>query len=391
MRSTFKILFYIDKSRVKADGTTAIKCIISVDGKRNVVSTGLFCKPEEWNPRTESRELKAFRETIEGNYNTTLKKSGVVSVELIKNSLGGVNSSPDYILVAGETERERLRLRSAEINSTSSYRESKRTQSVLREFIESRGSKDMLFKDIKHEFGESYKLFLQSDKGYSPSHVNCCMSWINRLLYTAINQDIIRVNPLEDVKYVKVIKTERTRLTMEELQSIMNLPMYTNRGEFTRRLFILTAFTGLAYVDIQALHPSDIKKTAEGEHYICISRTKTDVEAFIPLHPIALQIIKMYNLRDEKEPIFPPMNRDQTWRELKAIGLAAGIKSRFSYYTARHSFATLMLDAGVPIESVSKMMGHADISSTQIYGKITDEKISNDMDILMERRKQLNS
>ena len=390
MRSTFRVLFYIDKNRVKADGTTAIKCRISVDGKKNVVSTGLFCKPEEWNPKSESRELKAFRENIEDNYNATLKKSGVVSVELIKNSLGGVNSSPDYILVAGETERERLLLRSAEINSTSSYRESKRTQLVLREFIESRGSKDMLFKDIKHEFGESYKLFLQSDKGYSPNHVNYCLTWLNRLIYTAINQDIIKVNPLEEVKYIKVIKPERTRLTMEELQLIMNLPMYTNQGEFTRRMFILTAFTGLAYVDLQALHPCDIKKTADGEHYICVSRIKTDVEAFIPLHPIALQIIRLYNLGDETQPLFPQMNRNQTWRELKAIGLAAGIKSAFSYYSARHSFATLMLDAGVPIESVSKMMGHADISSTQVYAKITDEKISNDMDMLIERRKELN-
>ena len=390
MRSTFRILFYIDKSRVKADGTTAIRCRISVDGKKNVVSTGLFCKPEEWNPKKESNELKAFRETIEENYNTTLKQSGVVSVELVKNSLSGVNSSPNYILVAGERERERLRLRSAEINSTSSYRESKQTQFMLGEFIESRGAKDMLFREIKHEFGESYKLYL-GNKGYSPNHVNRCMTWLNRLIYTAINQDVIKVNPIENVKYVKVIKPERTRLTMEELQRILELPMHTHIGEFTRRMFIATAFTGLAYVDLQALHPSDVKRTAKGEYYICISRTKTDVETFVPLHPIVLQIIKLYNLKDEKEPIFPQMNRNQTWREVKAIGFAAGIKRAFSYYSARHSFATLMLDAGVPIESVSRMMGHADISSTQIYAKITDEKISNDMDMLMERRKGLKS
>ncbi|MFR9597404.1 MAG: site-specific integrase, partial [Rikenellaceae bacterium] len=280
--------------------------------------------------------------------------------------------------------------RSAEINSTSSYRDSKQTQMVLREFIELRGSNDLLFKDIAHEFGESFKLYLQKEKGYKPNHVNRCMTWLNRLIYTAINQEIIKVHPLEDVKYVKVVKPERTHITMEELQRIMELPMPSERGEFSRRMFILTAFTGLAYVDLQALRPSDIKRTSKGERYICISRTKTDVEAFIPLHPIALQIFNLYNLSDESQMILPQMDRNSTWREVKAMGLAAGVKSDFSYYSARHSFATLTLDAGVPIESVSKMMGHAGISSTQVYAKITDEKISNDMDMLMERRKQLN-
>ena len=389
MRSTFKILFYIDRNRVKADGTTAIKCRISIDGKKSVVSTGLFTKPEEWNPKVESRELQLFREEIEGNYNTALQKSGVVNVELVKINLGDNTQLLEYVLVGGEMERERLLLRSAEINSTSSYRDSKHTQLVLREFIELRGVKDIHFKDINYEFGESYKLFLLKNKEYKPAHVNRCLTWLNRLIYTAINRDVIKVNPIEDMKYVKVMKPERTRITMEELERIMALPMYTPKGEFTRRMFILTAFTGLAYADLQALKPSDIRKTSEGRKYICVSRIKTDVEAYIPLHPIALKIFKLYNLNDESQPIFPQMNRNETWRELKAIGLAAEIKSGFSYYSARHSFATFLLDAGVPIESVSKMMGHADISSTQVYAKITDEKISSDMDMLIERRKTI--
>lgn len=107
-RSTFKILFYIDKNRVKADGTTLIKCRITIDGNKKVVSTGLFANPNKWNPKVESRDLKRFRETIESQYNTTLKKSGFVSAEIIKSTLGGVNSSLEYLLVAGESERESL-------------------------------------------------------------------------------------------------------------------------------------------------------------------------------------------------------------------------------------------------------------------------------------------
>ncbi len=386
-RSTFKILFYIDKNRVKADGTTSIKCRITIDGNKKVVSTGLFANPNEWNPKVESRDLKRFRETIESQYNTTLKKSGVVSAEIIKSTLGGVNSSPEYLLVAGESERERLRLRSAVINSVSAYQDAKYTQLMLREFVEYRGLDDITFKEITHEFGESFKLFLQKNRGRTPSYTNRSLTWLNRLIHIAINKDILLTNPIADVAYVKQKQYEKRHLKMEELQKILETPMPTWRGEFTRRMFIMTAFTGLAYVDLQALYPKDIRTTSRGEYYICVSRKKTDVEAYLPLHPIALQMIRLYNTTDESQPIFPRMRRSETSKLIKLLRFSTGVKDPFSYYAARHSFATLMLDAGVPIESVSKMMGHADISSTQIYGKITDEKISDDMDALMERRR----
>lgn len=389
MRSTFKILFYIDKNAVKTDGTTAIKCRLSVDGKKSVMSTGLFCRPEDWNPKNECKGLLQLRENIEQKYTAILKSSGIVTAELLKNSLTCVNSTPDNILVAGERERERLRLRSIEIKSESTYRDSKQTQLALLEFIELRGSKELYFKDITHEFGESFKLHLSSTKGYKPRHVNRCMSWLNRLIYTAINQNILKVNPIDDVKYLKDPRPERRHLTRDEIQRIMDCPMDTVKGEFTRRMFIFTAFTSLAYVDIQNLYPRHICQTSEGEEYIRINRKKTDIESFIPLHPIAKQIIDQYNMSDDTQPIFPQMHRNHTWREIVEIGFAAKIKGRFTYYDSRHSFATMMLDEGISIESVSRMMGHVDISSTQVYAKITDEKISADMDRLMVRRQQI--
>lgn len=139
------------------------------------------------------------------------------------------------------------------------------------------------------------------------------------------------------------------------------------------------------------LYPQNIGKTAEGRLYIRSSRTKTKVEAFIPLHPIAEQILMLYNTTDNTAPIFPLPSRDQIWFEVHEIGFALGIKENLSYHMSRHSFGTLMLSAGIPIESISKMMGHTNISSTQIYSKVTDDKISEDMDKLMERRKAISN
>lgn len=397
MRSTFRILFYINRNKVKADGTTAILCRISIDGKQTVISTGIYCIPDDWNARKgeiknerSDNRLKAYRLRIEQTYENILKEQGVVSAELLKNTIAGVNSVPAMLLQAGEAERERLRLRSLEIKSTSTFRGSKTTQANLRDFILSRGKKDIAFTEITGEFGESFKLFLKRDLGYKSGHINHCLCWLNRLVYIAVDQEILRANPLEDVAYEKKEPPKLKYITRSELKRIMETPMHSRMLELVRRMFIFSSFSGLAYVDMQRLYPRHIGKTAAGRLYIRKKRVKTNVEAFIPLHPVAEQILSLYNTADDSRPVFPlPKNRDVIWNDINQIGVVAGLKENLSYHKSRHSFGTLLLSAGISIESIAKMMGHANISTTQGYAKITDDKISEDMDKLMERRKTM--
>ena len=172
MRSTFKLLFYINRNKVKSDGTTAVLCRISIDGKKSAVTTGIYCKPGDWDSKKceiktarENNRLAAFRSRLEEAYGNLLRNQGVVTAELLKTTVSGANSVPEYLLQAGEVERERLRVRSKEINSTSTYRQSKTTQLNLRQFIESRGMKDIAFSDITEEFAESFKVFLKKELG----------------------------------------------------------------------------------------------------------------------------------------------------------------------------------------------------------------------------------
>lgn len=397
MRSTFRILFYINRNKVKADGTTAILCRISIDGKQTVISTGIYCSPDDWNARKgeiknerSDNRLKAYRLRIEQTYENILKEQGVVSAELLKNTIAGVNSVPAMLLQAGEAERERLRLRSLEIKSISTFRGSKTTQANLRDFILSRGKKDIAFTEITGEFGESFKLFLKRDLGYKSGHINHCLCWLNRLVYIAVDQEILRANPLEEVAYEKKEPPKLKYITRSELKRIMETPMHSRMLELVRRMFIFSSFSGLAYVDMQRLYPRHIGKTAAGRLYIRKKRVKTNVEAFIPLHPVAEQILSLYNTADDSRPVFPlPKNRDVIWNDISQIGVVAGLKENISYHKSRNSFGTLLLSAGISIESIAKMMGHANISTTQGYAKITDDKISEDMDKLMERRKTM--
>lgn len=393
MRSTFKTLFYINRNKIKADGTTAVLCRITIDGKQTVLSTGISCSPDNWNSRTSevkdersNNQLKAFRNRVEQTYENILKCQGVISAEILKNTIAELNSVPTTLLEAGEAERDRLRLRSIEINSTSTYRQSTISQSNLRGYLLTLKMKDIAFTDITEAFGEGYKLYLKS-KDYSAGHVNHCFTWLNRLIYIAVDRELLRFNPIADVPYEKKVPPKLAHISRNELKTIMENPMPDKWQELTRRAFVFSAFTALAYADIKGLYPRHIGKTADGQRFIRINRKKTDVEAFIPLHPVAEQILSLYNTTDDTKPVFPLPNRDQLWYCINEIGFLAGVKGNLSYHQSRHTFGTLLLTAGIPIESISKMMGHTNISTTQTYAKVTDDKISEDMDKLMARRK----
>lgn len=404
MRSTFSILFYINRSKVKADGTTAVLCRITIDGKQTVLSTGIYCNPEDWNAKKgqlkisdsqirnerANNKLKAFRNRIEQTYENILKNTGVVSAELLKNTIIGVNAVPTMLLQAGKVELERLRLRSLETASTSTYRQSKLTQRNLKAFINFREAEDIAFEAMTEEFGESFKIFCKRELRFSSTHTNRHLCWLNRLIYIAVDQEVLRANPIEDVAYEKKDPPKLKYIARGELKRIMETPMHSRMMELVRRTFIFSSFSGLAYVDMQRLYPRHIGKTAEGRLYIRKKRVKTDVEAFIPLHPIAEQIINLYNTTDDSEPVFSlPANRDVIWNDINQIGIVVGLKEGLSYHKSRHSFGTLLLSAGISIESIAKMMGHANISTTQGYAKVTDDKISEDMDRLIERRKTM--
>ena len=140
-------------------------------------------------------------------------------------------------------------------------------------------------------------------------------------------------------------------------------------------------------MDTMLLHPHHIGTTADGRRYIRINRKKTNVEAFIPLHPIAEQILDLYNTKDDTKPVFPLPSRDEMWFEIHELGVAIGRKENLSYHQSRHSFGTFLISEGIPIESIAKMMGHSGIRTTQRYAEVTDKKISKDMDTLMAFRR----
>jgi len=397
MRSTFNILFYINRQKTKTDGKTAIFCRVTIDGRSAVMTTGEECLPAEWNSRQGTtgekkinQRLAAFRELVENTYAEMLSKDGVVSAELLKNRLQGVVATPTTLLAMSEAELQSVKACVGRSRSEGTYRNHTYSDKMLREWIEGKGQKDMPIEAITEDLFKEFRFYLKK-KRFTTKTVNRHLCWLSRLMYRAVSKRIIRYNPFEDATYEKEERKIRF-LQKSDVAKLMALKVNDKEAEQARQMFLFSCFTGLAIADMERLKFSHIQTAADGRRYIRKERQKTKVESVVPLHPIAEEILNRCRenqaVKEEGDALVFPRgcSRSVMNSKLSTVGLACGIRQRLSFHMARHTFGTLSLSAGIPIESIAKMMGHASISSTQIYAQVTDKKISEDMDKLIRKQ-----
>ena len=405
MRSTFKILFYINRQKTKADGNTAILCRITIDGKNAAITTGEECKFSEWNTkqglttnRKTNQRINEFRDLVEKTYRDILVKDGVVSVELVKNRLQGIATNPTTLLAMSKAELQSVKESVGKSRAEGTYLNLFYSDRNLREFVENKGVQDIPIGTITEDLFEEYRFFLKK-RGLRASTINNNLCWLSRLMFRAVSKRIIRCNPFENAKYEKEEKKIRF-LQKSEVMKLMSMGMNDKETELARQMFIFSCFTGLAISDMENLEYKHIQTAADGQMYIRKERQKTKVEFIVPLHPIAETIISHYRKEPERSEVQQTVkekgdhlvfhrdcSRSVMDAKLSIVGKDCGICQRLSYHMARHTFGTMSLSAGIPIESIAKMMGHASISSTQVYAQVTDSKISEDMDRLIARYK----
>ena len=408
MRSTFKTLFYINKQKTKADGNTAILCRITIDGKNTAVTTGEECKPSEWNAKQglttnkkTNQRICEFRKLVERIYGDLLTRDGVVSVELIKNHLQGIATYPTTLLAMSKVELQSVKESVGKSKTEGTYQNLHYSDKMLMEFIKDRGNEDIPITAITEELFEEFRFFLKK-REYAASTINRYLCWLSRLMFRAVSKRIIRCNPFENAKYEKEEKKIRF-LQKGDVMKLMAMTMNDRGAEQARLMFVFSCFTGIAIADMETLQYRHIQTAADGQRYIRKERQKTKVEFIVPLHPVAEAIIShCWNEQERNEElqtvkekgnslIFQPhCSRSVIDVKLSIVGKACGIRERLSFHMARHTFGTMTLSAGIPIESIAKMMGHASISSTQVYAQVTDSKISEDMDRLIDKYKAKN-
>lgn len=241
---------------------------------------------------------------------------------------------------------------------------------------------DIPLREIKLSFITDLEFFLRTEYKYSQNTTYKCMKFFKQVINKAIRAGLIFVDPFNGYK-ISTERVDRGFLTEDELEKMMSKNFASARLNQVRDIFIFACFTGLAYIDLAHLRVDNIQKMFDGRWWIVTHRQKTNTKVMVPLLPPAMKILKKYEGEFTDGKLLPIITNQKLNCYLKEIADICGINKNITFHLARHTFATTMtLGKGVPIESVSKMLGHTNIQTTQIYARITNDKISKDMEIL---------
>ena len=264
------------------------------------------------------------------------------------------------------------------------------TLAYLNKFISKYyGTDDLPLSKIDYSFIERFERFVRTEpiKSYDPCRGNGVykhMERLSKVLTIGRKLRWMKENPFMD--YTKhMVKPQRKFLDITELERIEQQIFYDPKINYVKDLFLFSCYTGLAYVDVSQLRPADFYRSNDGKLWMDKYRQKSKELSAVPLLDNAIAVIERYwngSVVDTDKTIFPFISNQEVNRNLKIIRAACGISKEVTFHIARHTFATTVtLKNGVPIETVSKMLGHTKLSTTQIYAKVDEDKIANDMNL----------
>ncbi|MFV0472176.1 MAG: site-specific integrase [Paludibacteraceae bacterium] len=247
---------------------------------------------------------------------------------------------------------------------------------------------DVEVKKIDHEFITSYDFYLKSVCKCNQNTTSKYIKNFGKVIRICLANGWIERDPFINYK-CKIIEVERPFLSQDEIDVMFHKNFSADRLNQVKDIFLFSCFTGLAYADVKKLSHKNIGIGVDGARWIFINRTKTDTRSNIPLLPIATEIIEKYQDHPQvvnQDKLLPILSNQKMNSYLKEIADLCGIQKELTFHIARHTFATTVtLSNGIPIESVSKMLGHKNLKTTQHYAKILDLKVSNDMKLLREK------
>lgn len=397
-RSTFKVLFYLKKNNLK-EGKAPIIGRITVNGSLAQFSCKLNIKPELWDTKANraagksldaqkiNQKLDNIKTQIGKQYQSICDKDNFVSAEKVKNAyLGFGDEFRTFFSIADEFYEQYSR-RVGKDRTEGSYEQLIINRRRVEMFLRDRYNlSDIPIKEIEPQFIEDYYSYLLEERKLAGSTLLTSVTKLKQIMLIAQRKGYIHINPFASFRF-KAKTRDRGYLTEDELQRFMTVELRRYKQRQIREIFVFQAFTGLAYADVRKLTFDDIQTSFDGELWLIAKRKKTGTTFYVKLLPIAKQLIEQYRLVSKSQFIFPvPSNAENMNRCLRRIAKQCGITKRISSHMGRHSFATTVcLSKGVPIETVSQMLGHSSILTTQIYAKITNDKISKDMAILTDK------
>ncbi len=389
-RSTFAVLFYINRTKVRKDGLCQLLCKVSIDAEAAQIGTKVAVDPAIWNPTTgradgrsrnaneANRAIDALTEEIKAHYKRINLSLGFVTAELVKNAVKGIGQKPLTLLALFQEHNEEFRKRVGIDRTKETYGCYVRSYNHLREFVQRKcGQEDITLRSLDREFNDAFDLFLRTERRLQQKSVHEHLYRLKKMTVRAVNQGTLRRDPYATL-HPELPKRKSHHLKLDELKRLLAEQVADLELQRVRDWFIFSTFTGLAYADLKQLSEKHITQDAEGVRWIHIRRQKTGTESVVRLLDVPLRIIEKYRAERTDERLLPICSYQKLQKLISRLGEVYGIEN-MTFHKARHNFGThITLSLGVPIETVCRMMGHRRLMTTQIYAHVTDKKVDED-------------
>ena len=402
MKSIFRVVFYLRSNYVNKEGKTSVMLRIYLNNERlSLGSTGISVKSSQWDKekeRIKGRTTEALNTNLQlDNIASGLQSifrriemSDVVSLERIKSEFLGKKEEIDTLMQLFEKHNGDVAKQVGVSVGKATLQKYNVCKRHFSEFLEKQYKRsDLKLTELTYVVIREFDLYLRTEVGQNANTATKTMKTFKTITLLGQKMGVLLHDPFMNHRF-HIEPVNRGFLTDEEILLIANKDLGISRLELVRDIFIFSCFTGLAYIDVSNLTPDHIV-TLGDKQWIMTQRQKTSVETNVLLLDIPKAIIAKYGGKTYRNgKLFPMLTNQKTNSYLKEIADICGIKKNLTFHLARHTFATMSLSKGVPMESVSKMLGHTNIRTTQIYARITNKKIEHDMEELADKLDKFN-
>ena len=402
MKSIFRVVFYLRSNYVNKEGKTSVMLRIYLNNERlSLGSTGISVKSSQWDKekeRIKGRTTEALNTNLQlDNIASGLQSifrriemSDVVSLERIKSEFLGKKEEIDTLMQLFEKHNGDVAKQVGVSVGKATLQKYNVCKRHFSEFLEKQYKRsDLKLTELTYVVIREFDLYLRAEVGQNPNTATKTMKTFKTITLLGQKMGVLLHDPFMNHRF-HIEPVNRGFLTDEEILLIAHKQINIPRLELIRDIFIFSCFTGLAYIDVSNLTPDHIV-TLGDKQWIMTQRQKTSVETNVLLLDIPKAIIAKYGGKTYRNgKLFPMLTNQKTNSYLKEIADICGIKKNLTFHLARHTFATMSLSKGVPMESVSKMLGHTNIRTTQIYARITNKKIEHDMEELADKLDKFN-
>jgi site-specific recombinase XerD len=398
METRLSILFFGKKTKNENDNLLSIYLRATINGERFEVSAQRYIEPSRWSQdagkakgtseqaRSINIHLDALRQKVYDYQQIMLSEGQVFTKEALRLKWYGLDERVHKLIEVFRQHNDQLKeLVGREVAKETLVKFNTTLDHTVNFLQWKYHSSDIDIVKLDYAFLTDFEFYLKSRKKCNHNTTIKYLSNVRKIVNICIKNGWLVKDPFFGYKMCKK-EVIREFLSEEELQNLINHDFHNDRLNQVRDIFVFSCFTGLAYVDAKRLKRSEIAAGVDGEKWIFTKRKKTDTPTRIPILPVVLEIIQRYEDHPQCEnngSLLPVPSNQKLNAYLKEIADIVGIKKYLTFHMARHTFATTVtLNNGVPIESVSKMLGHKSIKITQHYAKILDRKVSDDMQAL---------